>query len=101
MNAKYIESLQDAIQHTHGCDSRHVGTVPVLEVFQGKIAWQGDVEVFDLIDHPKARQGYAWGFQDDSGKWQYVAVLKVSPVDSPRKAVQAYILTAHQGKARP
>jgi hypothetical protein len=54
---------------------------------------EGNVEVLDLIGHPKAAQGYAWGYQDDAGKWQCVAVLKVSPVDSPRMAVQAYILT--------
>jgi hypothetical protein len=64
-----------------------------LEEFKGKVAWEGNVEVFDLIGHPKAAQGYAWGYQDDAGKWQCVPVLKVSPVDSPRMAVQAYILT--------
>ena len=99
MNEKYLQALQDAIRNTHGCASRHTGTVAVEEAFQGKIVWQGDVEVFDLIAHPRARQGYAWGFQDGAGKWQYVAVLQVPPVDSPRKAVQAYILAVREGKA--
>jgi hypothetical protein len=70
MTEKCILALQDAIQHTHGCGSRHVETVPVRETFQGKTVWDGSVEVFDLIGHPKANQGYAWGFQDDAGKWQ-------------------------------
>ena len=96
MNAKYIEALQDAIQHTHACDSRHVGTVAVREAFQAKIVWQGEVAVFDLIGHPQASQCFAWGFQDDAGQWEYVAVLKVGPVESPQKAIQAYVLAAQE-----
>jgi len=34
--------------------------VPVHEVFQGKTLWQGDVEVFDLAGHPKAKRAYGW-----------------------------------------
>ena len=93
MNEKYIQALRDAIRHTHGCASRYVMTVPVQEDFEGKIAWKGSVEVFDLAGHPRASQCYAWGFQDDDGKWQYVAVLQVAPVDTPLKAVQAYIIS--------
>jgi hypothetical protein len=96
LNKEYIAALQDAIRHTHGCKSRHVETVAVTEGFKGKIAWRGEVEVFDLIGHPQARQGYAWGFKDDAGRWQYVAVLKTPPVDSPLKAVQAYIVAQHK-----
>ena len=43
MNEKYIQALQDGIQNTHGCASRHVGTVTVQEAFEGKIVWQGEV----------------------------------------------------------
>lgn len=94
MSKGYIAVLQDAFQHTHGCASRHVATVPIKEEFKGKVAWEGDVEVFDLIGHPKAAQGYAWGYQDDTGQWQCVAVLKVPPVGSPQEAGQGYILNA-------
>jgi hypothetical protein len=38
----------------HGCESRHVESVPVVEKFEGKVAWVGMVEVFDLIGHSKA-----------------------------------------------
>jgi hypothetical protein len=30
--------------------------VPVREVFRGKTIWQGNVEVFDLDGHPKAKR---------------------------------------------
>ena len=95
MNEKYIQALRDAIRHTHGCESRYIETVPVKEDFKGQTAWKGDVEVFDLAGHPKARQCYAWGYRDDSGRWQYVAVLKLPPVDSPQKAIQVYMLSQH------
>jgi hypothetical protein len=92
MNEPYIQALRDAIRHMHGCASRFVKTVSVKETFQEKTVWEGDVEIFDLAAHPQARQCYAWRFKDDDGRWQYVAVLKVGPVDSPLRAVQAYIV---------
>ena len=93
MSKDYIEELRKAIQHTHGCLSTHLETVPVREELDGKVAWDGDVEVFWLVSHAQASRCYAWGFKDDAGKWQYVAVLQVPQVDTPRKAVQAYVLS--------
>src|SRR5450755_2289246 len=92
MNDSYIQALQDAIQKTHGCASYHVLTVPLKEEFEGRTIWEGNVEVFDLEGHSKAQRCYAWGYKDDGGRWQYVAVLKLVPVDCPTRAVQAYIL---------
>jgi hypothetical protein len=57
----YIESLQDAIRKAHGCQSKHVERVPILETFQGQTVWNGAVEVFELVGHPKAKLCYAWG----------------------------------------
>lgn len=93
-NPEYIESLRAVIGKLHGCDSKHVESVPVHEVFQGKTAWQGVVEVFDLTGHPKAKRAYAWshldGDKDQSTR--YVAVLEIPPVESPQTAVRASIL---------
>jgi hypothetical protein len=49
----YIEELQDVIRRLHGVESTHVESMPVKETFQGKTVWEGVVEVFDLIGHPK------------------------------------------------
>ncbi len=90
----YIEAIQDAIRRLHGCESRHVESVAVREEFQGQTVWSGTVEVFDLIDHPKAKQCYAWGHRtgaDDKGS-RYVTVLKIPPIDSPVGAVRASIV---------
>src|SRR5262245_10320946 len=87
----YIEKLQETILRLHGCESEHIATVPVTETFQGKTVWQGDVEIFRIRGHPKAKRCYAWAHEIDGGK-RYVAVLGVPPVDSPQTAVEASIV---------
>jgi hypothetical protein len=97
----YIEAIQDAIRKTHGCSSRHIESISVHEVFRGETVWEGMVEVFALEGHRTARRCYAWGYQNDSGHGEYVAVLQVPPVDSPQKAVEAYILSQHGCEGGP
>jgi hypothetical protein len=76
----------------HGGAAIWVSTVPVKEVFQGKTAWEGDVEVFDLPAHPKAKRCFAWGVRRDDGKgWDVTAVLAVPPITTPENAVKAAI----------
>jgi len=89
----YIEALQDAIRKTHGCESHHIESVPVKETFRRQTVWEGVVEVFELVGHPKAKQCYAWGHRAGEGDKQsrYIVVLGVLPVDSPRAAVRASI----------
>jgi hypothetical protein len=94
----YIEELQAAILNLHGCSSQYVETVPVVEEFQGETIWQGDVEVFDIRGHPKAKRAYAWGHatgENDQAR-RYVAVLELPPVTSPQTAVQAAIMSEIQ-----
>lgn len=74
-----------------GSAIRHLESVSVKETFRGKMVWEGAVEVFELIEHPKASRLYAW-IQDADGKKRHFTVLHVEPVDSPQKAVQAAIL---------
>jgi hypothetical protein len=91
MNEKYIQTLRDAIKVKHGCVSRYSQTISVKEEVDGKTVWEGKVEVFDLAGHPKAAQAYAWGYDDQEGRKQYVTVLKAAPVDSAQRAIQAFI----------
>jgi hypothetical protein len=90
MPHKKITKLKDAIRATHGCESLHVESVPVKEIFEGQTAWQGTVEVFDLIGHPKAKRAYAWSYHDGD-QTRSIAVLEVPPVDSPQSAVKVAI----------
>ena len=54
------EELQDVIRHRYNVDARHTETVPIKETLHGKTIWDGNVEVFELIGHPK-RQKYSPG----------------------------------------
>ena len=91
----YIQELQDVIRKLHGSFARHVETVPVVETFNGQTIWEGEVEVFDLHDHPKTDRVYAWRHETDNpASPRTVTVLHVPPITSPRKAVQASIVQA-------
>ena len=90
----YIEELQAAILKLHGCTARYLETVPVSEMFRGETVWEGDVEVFEISGHLKAKRAYAWGHvagESDQGR-RYVTVLELPPVDSPQTAVRAGIM---------
>lgn len=94
---KDIRLLQKAIKETHNCNSKHVSSAVVVERFEGKIAWRGKVEVFDLIGHPKAKRAYAWTYRDgDQNKT--VTVLEQPPVDSPQSAVRLAIASKARAK---
>jgi hypothetical protein len=95
----YRASLIKAIKATHGADAAHAETVPVKEVFRGQTAWEGNVEVFTITGHAKAKRCYAWGFED-KGEWAITSVLEIPPVDSPQTAVKVAI-AAHARKAIP
>ncbi len=99
----YLAEAKTAVERSHGCTAQHVETVPVREVFQGKTAWQGTVEVFTIQGHAKAKRAYAWGYpnEDRGGKFDFVTVLEIPPVMSPQTAVKAAIVAqarANQSK---
>jgi hypothetical protein len=87
----HIDDLKAVIQKLHGAEATHRESVPVKEVFQGQTIWDGVVEVFDLIDHPKTHRVYAWKHGTDSGD-RHVTVLHIPPAVSPETAVRAAIV---------
>jgi hypothetical protein len=94
---KDIPLLKKAIKETHGCESLHVESVPVKEVFEGQTAWEGTVEVFHLVGHPKAKRAYAWTYRDGTQN-KTIAVLEIPPVDSPQSAVKVAIASKAKKK---
>ena len=99
-NNDYIERLIQVICHLHKSDAIHVGSVPVEEIFHGRTIWKGNVEVFDLYSHPKAKRAYAWSHKagmDDSDE-RFVAVLEIPPVTSPETAVKVAVAAEVKGK---
>jgi hypothetical protein len=88
-----IPALIDAIRHLHDCGAKHVETVHVRdEAPTGEVAWEGDVEVFDLVGHAKVKRAYVWSEATTGRKRRFFAVLHVPPVDSAEAAVRASIL---------
>lgn len=98
----YIEELQDVIHRLHGATATHVQSVSVTEKYKGQTVWDGVVEVFDLIGHPKANRIYAWAHDTDdpANPKRYVTVLHIPPVVSPQTAVQAAIVQESRERAR-
>jgi hypothetical protein len=91
---EYLERLKLAVEQLHNCSARYCTTIPVHEKFKGQTVWQGEVEVFDLTGHPKAKRAYGWSHRegkDDSGE-RFVAVLELPPVESAETAVRASIM---------
>jgi len=87
-----IAALVDAIRSLHGVDAKHVETAHVHQRKAGETAWSGYVEVFDLVGHSQATRAYAWSEATPSAGRRFFAVLRIGPIDSPTKAVQASIL---------
>ena len=85
-----IEQLRQAVETMHKCKARHIESKPVIELFRGKVAWDGVVEAFELTGHPHAKRCYAWSYME-KGEPQYVTVLEIPPVDSAETAVKIAI----------
>ena len=93
MNEQPLSVFQKAIRATHGCGSNLRQRVEVGEVFEGETAWEGEVLVFDLPDHPTASLCYAWSVGSE-----VTAVLYEGPINSPGKAVRASIVEGFRSK---
>jgi hypothetical protein len=89
---EYIERLQMVIRQLHKCDAEHLETVPVHEVFRGKTVWDGDVEVFTVTGHPRAKRAYAWSVDENTPNEKFTAVLEIPPVKSAVDAVRVAIV---------
>ena len=93
-NNEYIESLKHVIKRLHGCEAEWERTAPVHEVFRGQTVWKGEIEVFSLTGHPKAKRCYAWAHRagPNNKDARAVTVLELPPVESPETALRASIV---------
>ena len=93
-----IEELTQAVERQHGGTATPLQSVHVKEAFRGQTVWEGDVQVFQVSDHPKANRAYAWSAPiKGTGKHRIYAMLRVPPIDSPQAAVRATIAADHRG----
>lgn len=92
--SEYLQNLREAVTALHGCDCLHASTSRVVEFYEGRKVFDGDIETFTLSSHPTASEAFAWAFHNGTEP-QYVAVLKVPPINGPSDAVRAAIASGH------
>ena len=88
--SEYLQNLRDAVAALHGCDCSHSGTSRVVEFYEGRKIFDGNVETFTLSGHPNAAEAFAWAFHNRTEP-QYLAVLRIPPINDPSDAVRAAI----------
>ena len=84
-NKNYVERLKQVIFHLHKSGANHIGSVPVEEIFKSKTLWKGDVEVFELTEHPKAKRCYGWTYGQPE---EFITILEIPPVIDAQSAVK-------------
>jgi hypothetical protein len=73
------------VEQLHKCKAHHVESVPITETFLGETVWQGKVEVFSLVGHPKAQRCYGWSYDEPE---QFITILELPPVKSAHDAAK-------------
>ena len=88
---EYRENLLNAVENRAKCPATYLHTQPVRIAVDGQTLWKGKVEVFQLKEHPQAKQAFGWGYLNDQKKMEYVTVVGIPPLDNPVQAVKAYV----------
>jgi len=93
----YKTLLCNTISSVHGVNARWLTVTRVDATDKGKVVWSGDVDTFELINHPQAKACYAWSLE--AGEMTVIlTALKTPPVTSAQLAIQ----TAYaEGKLDP
>ena len=95
-HSHYFDSLEAAIMIGHQCQAVHRATVFVHERTEyGLTIWKGNVEVFDLHDHPSAKMCYAWRYSEGD-RQKIFTILGNKLIASAQKAVQATVCADQQ-----
>jgi len=85
-----IDSLLVAVERAAGSTAKNLlKPIHVKELWQGKVAWDGVVEIFEI--GPSSLRVYAWERERDDGTLEAVVVLGFPPINSARDAVRASI----------
>ena len=102
MSEESLEALQQAVERLHNCKAKYKKKTHVKETFEGQTVWEGDVYIFELEDHPKAKLAYAWSSPiAGTNKTRFYAVLHAPPVKSAQDAVRASIANDYNKQKRP
>jgi hypothetical protein len=83
-----IQALREEIKYMYGCESTWVESVPVREEQGGRVLWDGQVQRFALVGHPRATECFAWSHTSEGKPRRHHVVLREPPVDGPEAAVR-------------
>jgi hypothetical protein len=83
-----LDELKRAIHEAYSCGSRFIGSIHVREIVNPGLVWDGIVDVFGLINCPRAERCYAWT-QGRNGRRKVLIVLRSFPVSSAAAAVRS------------
>jgi hypothetical protein len=86
-----IEALKQSIAENHACTAIYIQSVMVEEAHHGEILWAGQIEIFEIQGHAKAKTAYGW-WQENTEDG-LVTILALTPTMDARKAVQAYLMS--------
>jgi hypothetical protein len=91
----YLDWLKAEIERAHNCPAYYVRTETVRENNGAIAGWSGEVEVFGLIGHPKAKHCFAWGHGAKQTDWKgEFAIVIDSIAGSPKEAVRMQLSLA-------
>jgi hypothetical protein len=88
---RQMRALKEAIETRYGCACRHAGMAHVKQKEEGGLAWEGPVQTFELIGHPKAKFCYAFTVENSGGLIRQVTAVS-PPIKSSEWAVRAYLM---------
>ena len=88
-----IEMIGKAFAKGFDVEVKYIESVPVVETFQNQMVWDGLVDVFDVVGHGTAKRGYGWIIQNANNEIDYATVLEIAPVNSPKTAVQSWLVS--------
>lgn len=95
MNEK--AELKKAVEKLMECPAEFIREHRVIETYQGKAVWDGQVATFKLDGHQNASQCFAWSLPGECTKGRrYYAVLCAPPVDTPSAAIRAAIVSEYR-----
>lgn len=83
-----IDRLRIAIGHLLEADPTWIRSDFVGEYSKLETIWEGEVEVFELKDHPQAKRCYAWVVGPNN---EMTALPEAPEVRSASDAVHAYL----------
>jgi hypothetical protein len=90
-----LAALQTAIRERCRCESEYLESAPVHETHAGEVVWSGEVDVFLLRRHPRAKRAYAWSRPAADGSRTIHVVLESPAVTDAVTAVRSELPHKH------